>query len=479
MAFTEFFCRSGGSNLNGGGLASGAEPLTTPVYSGVGDSDGTNVFTPSDGSTPASTVTVGDFASVYVTSGATVATFIGRVTQVNAGANGAITVSTTAKTGTFPSASAGAHTITCKVGGAWSGPATTVSFPFGFLAAATTNSSGDIPRINFKNDATYSITAAMTHGVAGPIRFQGYTTNANDGGKAIIDGGTTGASYVLLTYSSSYSFTCDMIFQNNGATTNATGVSITGSPHCFLRCVVNNVRGNGFSSTATVFFYECEAYACDATNDVSKSGFDSTGSTTFCRCISHDNVPAGGGNGFSYNGTSGTHMTLIDCIAESNTGAGFRFPGGAGGEISIINTDFYNNGTDGIRITAGAGNTALINVDSCNFIKNTGYGVNGAGGGTRFGRIVNCGFGNGTQANTLGTTNVISSLEVLGSVTYPANVTPWVDPANGDFRINLAQAKGAGHGSFTETATSYAGTIGYPDIGAAQHKDSQRGHTFS
>ncbi len=55
-----------------------------------------------------------------------------------------------------------------------------------------------------------------------------------------------------------------------------------------------------------------------------------------------------------------------------------------------------------------------------------------------------------------------------GSITYAADVTPWVDPANGDFRITLAAAKSAGRGSFTQTQSSYTGTIGYPDIGAAQ-----------
>jgi hypothetical protein len=59
-------------------------------------------------------------------------------------------------------------------------------------------------------------------------------------------------------------------------------------------------------------------------------------------------------------------------------------------------------------------------------------------------------------------------MTVIGSVTYATDVTPWVDPTNGDFRINLAAAKGTGRGTFTQTASSYAGTVGYPDIGAAQ-----------
>ena len=65
-----------------------------------------------------------------------------------------------------------------------------------------------------------------------------------------------------------------------------------------------------------------------------------------------------------------------------------------------------------------------------------------------------------------------SIVENIGAVTYGANLTPWVDPANGDFRINLAAAKGAGRGTFLQTSASYTGTVGFPDIGAAQHLDS-------
>ena len=38
---------------------------------------------------------------------------------------------------------------------------------------------------------------------------------------------------------------------------------------------------------------------------------------------------------------------------------------------------------------------------------------------------------------------------------------------NGDFRINLTAAKGTGRGTYMQTAASYTGTVGYPDVGAA------------
>jgi hypothetical protein len=185
MAFTEFYCRSGGSNMNGGGLSTGAEPSTAAAYSATngGWSSTTGVFTPTSGN-PSLSVTVGDFANVF-TDGSTTPVFIGRVTAVN---STTVTVSTTAKSGTAPT-TAGTG-ISINVGGAWKGPNGAVGFPYGFITNALTDSSTNRPRVNFKNDQTYSITAAMTHANNGPAKFQGYTTSAGDGGKATVDGGT-------------------------------------------------------------------------------------------------------------------------------------------------------------------------------------------------------------------------------------------------------------------------------------------------
>jgi hypothetical protein len=142
--------------------------------------------------------------------------------------------------------------------------------------------------------------------------------------------------------------------------------------------------------------------------------------------------------------------------------------------VSISQYDGYNNTGDAIKSSSNAG--VITNIRNCNFIKNGGKGIdvttNGVGG-----RIDNNGYGSGTQAN--GSSDTISSLVASGTaVTYGSNLTPWVDPANGDFRINLAAANWAGRGAFTQTAASYAGAVGYPDIGAAQSKTGPGG-TFS
>jgi hypothetical protein len=456
MAFQEVYCDfSSGSNLNGGYPATGgAYPIT---YTNGGWNSGTGVFTPAAGDPAAEGVTVGDLASVY-NDGASVGVFIGRVT---ARTSTTITVSTTAKIGTAPSTNATARTI--KVGGTLKGPNAASGFPLNLIAGTLTDASGNTPRVNLKNTANYDITANIAASGAGPWRLEGMTSSPGDGGRAIIDGGTSGASYILLTTSNINIDLVGITGQNNGATGSASIFSI--SQGNFLhRCVASNSRGNGFTFTgdpSTVV--ECEAFACNASNTANKAGFESTvDRITYVRCIAHDNT---GSNTRGFYTTQGAEF--IDCIADTNgsdgfyTSAGFDF-------TRFIGCDSYNNGGDGIELANVS--TAYLYLENCNLIDNGGWGINGSGAGARNGAVINCGFGAGTAANTSGTTTGLKSMVESGSVTYGSNVVPYVDAPNGDFRVNVSAAH-AGRGTFTQTAASYAGTVGYPNIGAAQVGD--------
>jgi hypothetical protein len=185
------------------------------------------------------------------------------------------------------------------------------------------------------------------------------------------------------------------------------------------------------------------------------------------RCISHDNV---GANSSGFIVDDGR---LVDCIADTNGSEGFNITASTLG-VSLVNCDAYNNTGDGFDMTGGSSTTVYM--ENCNAIKNGGWGINSSGSSVRNGVIINCGFGAGTQANTSGTINTnTGAIAVSGTVTYASNAIPYVDAPNGDFRITLSTAKNAGRGAFTQIAGSYAGTIGYPDIGAAQHIDSGGG----
>lgn len=402
---------------------------------------------------------VGDFASVYL-DGATVAVYIARVTAVNGG-GASLDLSTTAISGTAPTT--GANGRSCTTGGKWKGPNGASGFPFTFIDRAMTNVSGHQPRVNFKNTANYDITANINRSVGFALTgctFEGYTTNPGDGGKATIDGGTSGASYRLMDLARS----CmkNFILQNNGDSGSAGGIVVTAQSWA-QGVVVHDVRGMGIT-VATAVVVECEAYDCNQSNTAASGGISVTNACAI-RCISHDNS---GSNSFGFRLAS--QAWAVDCIADSNGSNGFETVA-ALAVAGAVRCDSYNNAAHGYRIEA-AGSVMGAQIESCNFIKNGGYGISVSATSVPYGGIYNCGFGSGTAANTSGTIDNPGSLFESGNVTYAANVTPWVDPDNGDFRINLAAAEGTGRGNFTETAASYTGTVGYPDIGAAQHEES-------
>lgn len=470
MAFTEFCCRSGGSNLNAGTrTGNSTEPGTAAfkTYTSGTWVQSTRTFTPAGGANPTTDgIAVGDFVSIYPDA-ATVSPYVARITTV-----GATTFVTdaTAKSGTAPVD--GALVTSASIGGAWKGPNAAEAFPFGFITNALTNATLSPPRVNFKNDAAYNITATETHGNVGPLWFQGYTTAYGDLGRATIDGGTSGASYILHTASGASCHYYDLIWANNGATGNADGITPNSTSQDFIRCVVHDVRGSGFGfGSGSQNFTECETYLCNKSGTAATSGFQLFSNMTLLRCISHDNTAA---NSSGFYGSNVGNVKLINCIADTNAADGILL-GGNSLNALILNCDLYNNSSDGIQINQGT--TPAIRIENCNFIGNGVYGINGSGSANINGQIVNCGFGSGTAANGTAQTNNLAQIEVFGSVTYASNSLPWIDAPNGDFRINLAGGAGvgainSGRGIFTQTSASYAGTIGYPDIGAAQHLES-------
>lgn len=463
--FTEFYCNyTTGANTNAGSSTGAA------AYSSInGNWDGTSVFIPTDSSNPSGTVNVGDWASIYLDAAA-VSAYVARVTAVTNAVNGGIVLDTAAKAGTAPGSGATGNSIT--VGGVWKGPNANDLFPFNFASNTLTNSSGNVPRVNYQNGATYAVTAAATHSLAGPIIFQGYSSSPGDFGKATIDCATAGASIVMLTVSGANCDLSDFIISNSGATSGSSdGLVITGAECNGTRIVAHDVRRAGITCGGTASsLVECETYLCNKGNTASLGGINATGTgVLLLRCISHDNATANA-SGFVTGGTAST--TAISCISDSNGANGFLFNGT--GSLFLMGCDVYNNGAAGLDMTTASATS--IKIQNCNFIKNTTYGITSSGSSIRNGSIVNCGFGSGTSTNSSGSmASNLGGLNVYGTITYAADVTPWSAPATGDFRVNLAAAKGAGRGVFTETQVSYTGTVSYPDIGAAQHADSGSG----
>ena len=447
MAFTEFCCRSGGSNLNAGTrTGSSTEPGTSADFTYASGSwvSATGVFTPASGDPSADGVAVGDFASVYA-DGATVTTLVGRVTAVS---STTITVSTTAKTGTTTD---GTSNRTLKIGGAWKGPNAADWFPISFISQTLKGTAGYAPRINLKNDATYSVTAAGT--VSNP-RFdvQGYTTAYDDRGRASILGPGTGASFTMLTLGGGEHYLADLIIGDNGSTGVGGGLLASSGLETIERVTTRNIRGHGLQTGGGGGnFSEIEIYNCGQAS--AYTGFNGSGNLS--RVIAFG---CPGGDGFQF--LSGTAV-LTDCIAFSNGQCGFNSPSGT--NVQFRNCDAWSNGSHGFVLYR---NTF---VENCNAIKNGGYGFSSTYTAEKTSAIIrNCGIGSGTQANTSGGINAQTWAIVEGTVTYASGVTPWVDPTTGNFSITLAAAKSAGRFAFLQSQNSKTGTAGSRDIGAAQ-----------
>lgn len=454
MTYQEFYCNpSTGSQMNGGFPESGGIYPYTKTNGNW--NSGTGVFTVASGNPQSDGITVGDYAAVY-NDGATTPVFSGRVT---ARTTTTITVDvTTNKWGTPPTTSATGRTIT--VGGSLKGPNAADSYPFGSFTSSMTNANGNPVRVDLKNNASYVISANITMSQGG-IVMQGYSSTAGDGGRAVID--CNANAIVGINISASNCCLIDLEVKNNGSSGTNNAITNTGAGILYWRVVCRDIRGGGINAVGTgCLALECEAYNCNKSNTANLGGFN-VGLGHCIRCISHDNSTGSNCHGFVLTGAA-SGVGLKDCIAETNAGSGIKIT--SSGIYTIDGCDLYNNTLNGIDATTSA--SAQMFVLNCNVIKNGSTGIAHSSTATFPAFLFNNGYGSGTQANGGSGATSGRGIQETGAVTYASNVTPWVDPANGDFRINLAAAIGAGRGSFLQTAASYAGTDSAPIIGAAQ-----------
>lgn len=472
-AYTEFYCdAASGDNLNAG--TGGTNDYTT---AGGNWTNSTRVFTVTDGTNPSTKIAANDFCSVYVTSGATVATFVGRVQSVQNATNGTVTF-TTAFMGANPSNGTG--TMTLKHGGFWKGPNAGTAFPLDRANVSTAmDTNSDQVRINLKNGTSYSISSGISTSTLNNVTVQGYSSSAGDGGRAVIDGSTN--SITLVSDTSIESTWADIIFASSATTGSVNNYVMGGSGQTAIRIVSHGARVSGIATTGQgPTLIECEAYSNNTSNTSNRGGIDVFSGVVYAsllRCYSHDNTGSNN-SGFTFNNGAvvGGALLVTQCIADSNGLHGFVNVGGTStnsGAKAFINCDAYNNGTDGLKIVADT-IASRYWIENCNFIKNGGKGINNVATGQFVqGYVFNCGYGSGTQAN--GGANVLGALVESGAITYASGVTPWNAPTTGDFSNVLAAAQGVGRGFFTETDGTNTGTVGHPDIGAAQ---AQIGCTF-
>lgn len=463
--FTEFYTQSGGSNLNAGSTTNNTAAYTSASGNWVLS---TRVFTVTDGTNPSSSVSVGDFMSVYANAASSTG-YVTRVTNVQNATNGTITGSTTVQAGNAPSNSTGG--ITIKTGGAWKGPNAAVGVPLSLVTlTALKNTNGDTFRLNMKNDATYSITTGITMSTnANGGWIQGYSSTVNDKGRAIIDGGTSLIT-VLNTGSGPLNF-ADLVISNNG-TSGTNDLVIGGSLVNFYRCVFHDARANCVNTSGDGLFIECEFSTCNTSNTNTDGALNFTGGSGIVgyveRCYFHGNTGSNNDDIVISSGTS-TGIVLVNNIFDSAGRYGVNIGISTNAQDFVVanGNDFYNAGTAAIHF-----NTAQIHsgvFENNTIAKNGTYGIDGGAATHLSGFIYNSGYGAGTYANSTANTHSLDNVTDTNSVSYASNVSPWVAETTGNFTHVWATAgTGAGRGAWMETQNSKTGTVGYPDIGGPQ-----------
>ena len=469
MPFTEFCCRAGGSNLNAGSVdGSSTEPATTALaaYTGGDWNATTDVYTAPVGADMGEAV-IGRYASLFH-DGDTEPTInqylLAKITAVDAGAR-TITLSTTNRTLMGTEVATGSANRSLRIGGAWAGPSGAVGFPMTFLHKNIAGTTDYVPRVNYKNDQVYAITATIAPVGLWATWHWGYSSTYEDGGYAEFNGGTVGASYTVINGNTSNQNYAYLHVINNGAT-GQTNAMIVASESVAFRVKVSGARGYGLVAGGSqgCALIECEVYGCNTANVLHMGGIGGNGSGVIVRCISRDNM--GSNNAGFY--LSGVGMTPVDCISYGNGFTGFSLASSA--YAAAIGCTAYSNGQAGFFVVNGG--DVWLHLENNVAVANGTYGValNVASSG-RHGMILNCAFGDNPSGNIH--YNTVHGLVELGSITLGAGVRPWVDADAGDFRINHASLKNAGRGEYLQSDGGI--TVGYRDIGSAQHQDDGGG----
>lgn len=427
-AGTVWEVRPGGNDANGGGFVTGTVGGTDWSVQDASHGNGTNLTVDAstntkvnpDGYTVAST-DVGNI--VHITTTGTGAAFTVGFYQITTATTGtSVTQRWTLDRSPAAVNSAGA---TWAMGGALLSPA--------IAALAASVPSNNIVYIYNAGGTIYSITSATTNIAGGTITngqtlFVGYATNrtiSNTDARPTIQLNVATATINQSSASNLATFR-NIIFDGNLQTTSA----LTGNGNAVFRnCAINN-----FTSGSGVNGY---AFFCTATGNTA-AGAAFRGTAYFCVATANTAAP--------FNGVKGFY-----CISYSNTGA--TTDGFTGNLSHYVDCIAYNNGRHGFN---GGTSTVMIN---CIATSNVGTGFNiGAQNSLR-----NCAYlSNGTNVSSIPVTSFTDSMVAL-------TADPFVNAAAGNFALKIGPSRGAGYGTMPDGLT-----IGFPDIGAAQHKEPPR-----
>ena len=467
MPYTEFYCNSfPGSGFN---YNAGSTEQSNPIFTTTGTwTTGANASSFSFSCAPStdlSIVTSGMFASVIsgttgTSAGLGNSTLIALITGVNDSAD-IIYLHNNRRSGTQANC-----TGTIRVGGCWMGPSDAVEFPFAFITSGLMNMSGFPPRVNFKNNNDYNITAAIDHNIAGPLFLQGYTNTPGDFGRFRIK--TATANVNLLDFGNTASRITLRDFEIiSTASANASHNLELGTASTFWieRFFISGARGAGINCLGGGVIANGEIVNCNKSNTAATAGIILSNSA-HCYVDSvniHDCIPGSNGNGIYI--ATGPLSYIENCRIYNNSGEGIYIA--AQTMSDIRHCDFFKN-RNSIRNQAAAGRIKLQN---CNFVNSLMFGIliTGANNINRQIIINDCGYYNNASGNIYQFNTGINFGAGINAFEedYPTYYTNSVfkNPIFGDFTIINNQAIGKGYNLVPSISGSNS-SISYPNIGS-------------
>lgn len=445
-ASTVFEVRTTGSDTAcSGGFVTGAsgtdysqQNAAQYSLSGLTSSGAGNVILTS----AASADMVGNLILVTAGTNFTLSTF--QITSVSVGVS--ITVSTN-NAGTAVTTGVGASG-TAVIGGALASPG---------------NAAGQLIATNFVHikAGTYIVTTTSSNVASGIVAdgkgatWIGYqTTRLDYGTQPLIQAAASGVTSVTLFSitgggGGGTQYVANIGFDGQSKASIAGYSNTRGFSHYKLYAI--NTTVTGLVLTGGSFF--CYATGCSGTSAIQVSN------AFLIACQAYSNTTIG-----FLLGVGGAGGSAQFCTAYGNTGVttdGFQ----SGGLVAISNCTSYGNGRAGFRITTGGVITSSVAEGNTG----KGFDTNSAAEPGLF--LINCaGFNNSVNVDA-----AFTGLKV-SFITYAS--TAFVAAGSGNFALNNTVGGGASLRAAGFPGTMPTGlSVGFQDIGAAQHADSASGIT--
>ena len=324
----------------------------------------------------------------------------------------------------------------------------------------------------FIKTGTYTLTSASNNVSGGCLSLavnttwiEGYDTVRSDlkrFGTTALTRPTIVANGVIVTFTvfagaGSTGAISSLIIDGNLRTSSR---GILGAGNVIYNVWVKNCTNGGVvtSGGPTVYMIRCEVSGC-----TTQAAITLAGSGMLAGCYIHGNTTTG------VISTSGA-IAFYNTISAANTGAssdGFQL----NGVCYAFNCVAYGNGRDGFRL-----NTAPSTLVNCVAESNTGIGfstTSSAGGGFMMATAAYSNTGGDWVFSSV-SVKLMFVTQILGSGSFFTNA------AGGDFSLNSTAGAGALLRASGYPGTYPAGlTVGYVDIGAAQHADPPAGGGYS